>query len=41
MLFASAERTLPGQLKELLKLVCSADALHLENLGQYGRRRCA
>ena len=26
---------LPGSLRELLKLVCSADALHVENLGQW------
>lgn len=36
VLFASGQSVLlPGQLKELLKLVCSADALHLENLGQW------
>ncbi|MCH2341574.1 MAG: cupin domain-containing protein, partial [Pseudomonas sp.] len=33
LLFASGQsRLLPGHLKELLKLVCSADALHAENL---------
>ncbi len=36
VLFASGQSVLlPGQLKELLKLVCSAVALHLENLGQW------
>ncbi|WPN96256.1 cupin domain-containing protein [Pseudomonas sp. MUP55] len=34
LLFASGQsRYLPGKLRELLKLVCSADALHSENLG--------
>ncbi|AZF22036.1 cupin domain-containing protein [Pseudomonas sp. R3-52-08] len=34
LLFASGQsRYLPGKLRELLKLVCSADALHNENLG--------
>lgn len=33
LLFASGQsRYLPGKLRELLKLVCSADALHSENL---------
>ena len=33
LLFASGQsRLLPGHLKELLKMVCSADALHSENL---------
>jgi 50S ribosomal protein L16 3-hydroxylase len=33
LLFASGQsRLLPGHLKELLKLICSADALHTENL---------
>jgi len=33
MLFASGNsRLLPEQLRELLKLICAADALHLENL---------
>lgn len=33
LLFASGQsRLLPGHLKELLKMVCSADALHAENL---------
>ncbi len=36
LLFASGQsRLLPGNLRELLKLVCSADALHVENLGQW------
>ena len=36
LLFASGQsRLLPGNLRELLKLVCSADALHAENLGQW------
>ena len=36
LLFASGQsRLLPGSLRELLKLVCSADALHVENLGQW------
>ncbi|WP_460135485.1 ribosomal protein uL16 3-hydroxylase [Pseudomonas sp. S1_E04] len=36
LLFASGQsRYLPGKLRELLKLVCSADALHSENLGQW------
>ncbi|HBM08984.1 cupin domain-containing protein [Pseudomonas sp. Choline-3u-10] len=33
LLFASGQsRLIPGHLKELLKMVCSADALHAENL---------
>lgn len=36
LLFASGQsRLLPAHLKELLKLLCSADALHNENLGQW------
>ncbi|TWI53130.1 50S ribosomal protein L16 3-hydroxylase [Pseudomonas duriflava] len=36
MLFASGQsRLLPGHLQELLKLICSADALHQENLGRW------
>ncbi|AZF58867.1 cupin domain-containing protein [Pseudomonas sp. R11-23-07] len=36
LLFASGQsRYLPGKLRELLKLVCSADALHNENLGAW------
>ncbi|MBC9251010.1 cupin [Pseudomonas alcaligenes] len=36
VLFASGQsRLLPGHLKELLKLVCAAEALHAENLGQW------
>lgn len=36
LLFASGQsRLLPAHLKELLKLLCSADALHSENLGQW------
>ncbi|MBD8097293.1 cupin domain-containing protein [Pseudomonas fluorescens] len=36
LLFASGQsRYLPGKLRELLKLVCSADALHSENLGDW------
>lgn len=36
LLFASGQsRLLPPQLRELLKLVCAAEALHLENLGQW------
>ncbi|PQZ91350.1 MULTISPECIES: cupin domain-containing protein [Pseudomonas] len=34
LLFASGQsRYLPGKLRELLKLICAADALHAENLG--------
>jgi len=36
LLFASGQsRLLPGNLRELLKLICSADALHIENLGEW------
>ncbi|WP_338511053.1 cupin domain-containing protein [Pseudomonas trivialis] len=36
LLFASGQsRYLPGKLRELLKLVCSADALHSDNLGPW------
>jgi 50S ribosomal protein L16 3-hydroxylase len=36
VLFASGQsRLLPGSLRELLKLICAADALHLDNLGQW------
>jgi len=36
LLFASGQsRLLPAHLKELLKLICSADALHGENLSQW------
>jgi 50S ribosomal protein L16 3-hydroxylase len=36
LLFASGQsRLLPGRLRELLKLVCAADALHMDNLGQW------
>ncbi|MFC5694604.1 JmjC domain-containing protein [Pseudomonas sp. GCM10022186] len=36
VLFASGQsRLLPGDLRELLKLLCAADALHRENLGQW------
>ena len=36
LLFASGQsRYLPGKLRELLKLVCSADALHSDNLGAW------
>lgn len=36
LLFASGQsRLLPGSLRELLKLICAADALHSENLGQW------
>ncbi|UNG16972.1 cupin domain-containing protein [Stutzerimonas zhaodongensis] len=36
LLFASGQsRLLPGHLKELLKMVCSADALHAENLADW------
>jgi 50S ribosomal protein L16 3-hydroxylase len=26
---------LPGHLRELLKMICAADALHIDNLGQW------
>ncbi|AYC33109.1 cupin domain-containing protein [Pseudomonas cavernae] len=36
LLFASGQsRLLPGNLRELLKLICAADALHLDNLGRW------
>ncbi len=36
LLFASGQsRLLPGKLRDLLKLVCAADALHIENLGPW------
>ncbi|MGE7094789.1 JmjC domain-containing protein [Pseudomonas fulva] len=36
LLFASGRSCpLPGKLRDLLKLVCAADALHSENLGQW------
>jgi 50S ribosomal protein L16 3-hydroxylase len=36
LLFASGQsRLLPGSLRELLKLICAADALHSDNLGQW------
>ncbi|AOE85016.1 cupin domain-containing protein [Pseudomonas sp. TCU-HL1] len=36
VLFASGQsRLLPSELRELLKLICAAEALHLENLGQW------
>jgi len=36
LLFASGQsRYLPGKLRELLKLVCAADALHIENLSPW------
>ena len=36
LLFASGQsRLLPGHLRELLKLVCAADALHIDNLGPW------
>ena len=36
LLFASGQsRLLPGKLRELLKLVCAADALHIDNLGPW------
>ncbi|MEG1042680.1 MAG: cupin domain-containing protein [Pseudomonas sp.] len=36
LLFASGQsRLLPGELRELLKLICAADALHIENLEQW------
>ena len=36
MLFASGRSCpLPAKLRELLKLVCSADALHIDNLEQW------
>ncbi|MCI0997630.1 cupin domain-containing protein, partial [Pseudomonas corrugata] len=36
LLFASGQsRYLPGKLRELLKMICAADALHIENLGPW------
>jgi 50S ribosomal protein L16 3-hydroxylase len=36
LLFASGQsRLLPGNMRELLKLVCAADALHMDNLGKW------
>ncbi|MFJ4374438.1 JmjC domain-containing protein [Pseudomonas japonica] len=36
LLFASGQsRLLPGHLRELLKLICAADALHIENLADW------
>lgn len=36
LLFASGQsRYLPGKLRELLKMICAADALHAENLGPW------
>ena len=36
LLFASGQsRLLPGKLRELLKMICAADALHSENLGPW------
>ncbi|ONH55892.1 50S ribosomal protein L16 3-hydroxylase [Pseudomonas cedrina] len=36
LLFASGQsRYLPGKLRELLKLICAADALHADNLGPW------
>ncbi|HCJ28890.1 MAG TPA: cupin [Pseudomonas sp.] len=36
LLFASGQsRLLPGHMKELLKLICSADALHADNLAEW------
>jgi len=36
LLFASGQsRLLPGNLRELLKLICAADALHMDNLGKW------
>lgn len=36
VLFASGHsRMLPNSLREMLKLICSADALHIENLGPW------
>ena len=36
LLFASGQsRLLPAHLRELLKLICSADALHADNLSQW------
>jgi 50S ribosomal protein L16 3-hydroxylase len=36
LLFASGQsRLLPGNLRELLKMICAADALHIDNLGPW------
>ena len=36
LLFASGQsRLLPGKLRELLKMICAADALHSDNLGPW------
>jgi 50S ribosomal protein L16 3-hydroxylase len=36
LLFASGQsRYLPGKLRDLLKMICAADALHIENLGPW------
>ena len=36
LLFASGQsRYLPGKLRELLKMICAADALHVDNLGHW------
>jgi len=36
LLFASGQsRLLPGKMRDLLKLICAADALHVDNLGQW------
>jgi len=36
LLFASGQsRLLPGKLRELLKMICAADALHSDNLGTW------
>jgi 50S ribosomal protein L16 3-hydroxylase len=36
LLFASGQsRLLPGHLRDLLKMICAADALHIGNLGQW------
>ncbi|MCY1436206.1 hypothetical protein D9M71_523230 [compost metagenome] len=36
LLFASGQsRLLPGELRDLLKLICAADALHIGNLGPW------
>jgi 50S ribosomal protein L16 3-hydroxylase len=36
LLFASGQsRYLPGKLRELLKMICAAEALHIDNLGEW------
>jgi 50S ribosomal protein L16 3-hydroxylase len=36
LLFASGQsRLLPGHLRDLLKLICAAEALHIDNLGPW------